>query len=143
MSNYDYYETLELPRTCSQEEIAEAYRRLSLKYHPKNTSIGNEAISEYTFNKLAEAYEVLSDPNKKSIYDIYGKDGLYNVYIMDETHTILGVGAGAVSKLKQYGTHYLERIFNYKFPYEYNTGLEEMLRRKDSIPAFYKQYCEE
>ena len=70
-----------------------------------------------------------------------GCEGLYNVYIMDETHTILGCGAGAVSKLKQSGTDYLERIFNYKFPYEYNTGLEEMLRRKDGVPAFYEKYA--
>lgn len=70
-----------------------------------------------------------------------GSEGLYNVYIMDETHTILGCGAGAVSKLKQPGTDYLERIFNYKFPYEYNTGLEEMLARKQAIPAFYEKYC--
>lgn len=69
-----------------------------------------------------------------------GYEGLYNVYIMDETHTILGCGAGAVSKLKQPGTDYLERIFNYKFPYEYNTGLEEMLRRKDAVPTFYERY---
>ena len=69
-----------------------------------------------------------------------GSEGLYNVYIMDETHTILGCGAGAVSKLKQPGTDYLERIFNYKFPYEYNTGLDEMLRRKDAVPAFYDRY---
>lgn len=72
-----------------------------------------------------------------------GYEGLYNVYIMDETHTILGCGAGAVSKLKQPGTDYLERIFNYKFPYEYNTGLEEMLARKNAVPAFYHKYCEE
>lgn len=70
-----------------------------------------------------------------------GYEGLYNVYIMDETHTILGCGAGAVSKLKQPGTDYLERIFNYKFPYEYNSGLEEMLSRKQAIPAFYEKYC--
>lgn len=69
-----------------------------------------------------------------------GFEGLYNVYIMDETHTILGCGAGAVSKLKQPGTDYLERIFNYKFPYEYNSGLDEMLRRKDALPAFYEKY---
>lgn len=69
-----------------------------------------------------------------------GYEGLYNVYIMDETHTILGCGAGAVSKLKQPGTDYLERIFNYKFPYEYNSGLEEMLKRKDAVPEFYKKY---
>lgn len=70
-----------------------------------------------------------------------GFEGLYNVYIMDETHTILGCGAGAVSKLKQPGTDYLERIFNYKFPYEYNTGLDEMLSRKKAVPEFYNKYC--
>lgn len=69
-----------------------------------------------------------------------GYEGLYNVYIMDETHTILGCGAGAVSKLKQPGTDYLERIFNYKFPYEYNVGLEEMLARKQALTIFYENY---
>jgi len=68
-----------------------------------------------------------------------GCDGLYNVYIMDETHTILGCGAGAVSKLKQPGTEYLERIFNYKFPYEYNSGLAEMLNRKGLVKDFYER----
>lgn len=69
-----------------------------------------------------------------------GYEGLYNVYIMDETHTILACGAGAVSKLKQPGTDYLERIFNFKFPYEYNTGLDEMLRRKEQVISFYEKY---
>ncbi len=67
-----------------------------------------------------------------------GYESLYNVYIMDETHTILGCGAGAVSKLKQPGTEYLERVFNYKFPYEYNADFEEMLRRKESVRTFYE-----
>lgn len=67
-------------------------------------------------------------------------EGLYNVFIMDETHTILGCGAGAVTKLKQPNENYLERIFNYKFPYEYNTGLAELLRRKEQVIAFYEQY---
>lgn len=69
-----------------------------------------------------------------------GYEGLYNVYIMDETHTILACGAGGVSKLKKPNSDYLERIFNYKFPYEYNTGLEEMLARKDAVPLFYEKY---
>ncbi len=69
-----------------------------------------------------------------------GYEGLYNVYIMDETHTILGCGAGAVSKLKQAGTDYLERIFNYKFPYEYNDGLDEMLKRKSAVKDFYERF---
>lgn len=71
-----------------------------------------------------------------------GCEGLYNVYIMDETHTILGCGAGAVTKLKKPGSEYLERIFNYKFPYEYNTGLDEMLSRKQKILRFYEQHGE-
>lgn len=69
-----------------------------------------------------------------------GYEGLYNVYIMDETHTILGCGAGAVSKLKQPHSEYLERIFNYKFPYEYNDGLTEMLKRKDAVTEFYGRF---
>ncbi len=71
-----------------------------------------------------------------------GREGLYNVYIMDETHTILACGAGAVTKLKQYGTHYLERIFNYKFPYEYNAGFAEMIARKEQVTKFYETYFE-
>ena len=71
-----------------------------------------------------------------------GCEGLYNVYIMDETHTILACGAGAVSKLKQPGTTYLERIFNYKFPYEYNADLAEMLRRKQRVTSFYEEYTD-
>ena len=74
----DYYEILELNKNCSQEDISESYRRLSLKYHPKVTKPENAAVFEYHFQKLAEAYEVLSDPNKKEIFDIYGKEGLKN-----------------------------------------------------------------
>ena len=75
---FDYYEILSLPHNCSQEDIAESYRRLSLKYHPKVCSPENSAQSEYHFQKLCEAYEVLSDPIKKEIYDIYGHEGLKN-----------------------------------------------------------------
>lgn len=66
-----------------------------------------------------------------------GNDGLYNVYIMDETHTVLGCGAGAVTKLKDPKTGILQRIFNYKYPYEYINNFDEMLKRKDGIESFY------
>lgn len=69
-----------------------------------------------------------------------GKEGLYNVYIMDETHTILACGAGAVTKLKQPEGDYIERIYNFKYPYEYNSRFAEMLGRKARIRAFYEQY---
>ena len=68
-----------------------------------------------------------------------GKEGLYNVYIMDETHTIVGCGAGAVTKLKKPNSDYLERVFNYKFPYEYTARFDDMLKRKEQVRAFYEQ----
>ena len=68
-----------------------------------------------------------------------GKEGLYNVYIMDETHTIVGCGAGAVTKLKKPHSDYLERVFNYKFPYEYTARFDDMLKRKEQVRAFYEQ----
>ncbi len=66
-----------------------------------------------------------------------GFEGLYNVYIMDETHTILACGAGAVTKLKDPYSDNLERIFNFKYPYEYNDRFEEMIERKQGIEPFY------
>ena len=78
LNQKDYYQILELPRSCSQEEISESYRTLSLKYHPKIAKPEASATYEYYFQKLAEAYEVLSDPKKKEIFDIYGKEGLKN-----------------------------------------------------------------
>ncbi len=69
-----------------------------------------------------------------------GHDGLYNVFMMDETHTVLGCGAGAVTKLKAPQGEYLERVFNFKFPYEYNARFEEMLNRKQQVVSFYDNY---
>lgn len=68
-----------------------------------------------------------------------GKEGLYNVFIMDETHSILACGAGAVTKLKNHSTGNLERIFNYKFPYEYIAHFDEIINRKDKADKFFKE----
>ncbi len=67
-----------------------------------------------------------------------GSEGLYNVYIMDETHSIFAAGAGASTKLKRQETGLLKRVFNYKYPYEYISQFPEVLRRKDLIRAFYQ-----
>ena len=69
-----------------------------------------------------------------------GQEGLYNTFIMDETHTILAVGAGAVTKLRQPNGGLIERIFNFKYPYEYISRFEEIRRRKDAFPAFYHRF---
>ena len=68
-----------------------------------------------------------------------GVDGLYNVYVMDETHTILACGAGGVTKLREPGVNRLVRIFNYKYPYEYINGFDEMLKRKEKVKKFYDE----
>ncbi len=68
-----------------------------------------------------------------------GYEGIYNVFVMDETHTILGCGAGAVTKLKNPYGNELTRIFNYKYPYEYISGFEEILKRKEQVRAYYDE----
>lgn len=74
MINKDYYEILGVSRSSTQEEIKKAYRRMALKYHPDRNPNNREA--EEKFKEASEAYEVLSDPEKRQIYDQYGHEGL-------------------------------------------------------------------
>ena len=69
-----------------------------------------------------------------------GYEGLYNVYIMDETHTILACGASAVTKLKSISDGQIERIFNYKYPYEYISQFDEIINRKKRVEEFYREH---
>ncbi len=66
-----------------------------------------------------------------------GYDCLYNIYMMEEIHTVLAVGSGAVSRLKSYKDGYIERIFNFKYPYEYINRFDIMSERKKKINEFY------
>ncbi|MEM8834714.1 MAG: molecular chaperone DnaJ [Planctomycetota bacterium] len=70
----DYYEILSVERTADGEEIKRAYRRLAMKYHPDRNPGDTEA--EERFKECAEAYEVLSDQQKRTVYDQYGHEGL-------------------------------------------------------------------
>ncbi len=76
MSKRDYYEILELSKNATAEEIKKAYRQKALKYHPDKNPGDTEA--EEKFKESAEAYEVLSNPEKKARYDRYGHAGLGN-----------------------------------------------------------------
>ncbi len=69
-----------------------------------------------------------------------GYEGYYNVYIMDETHSILACGASAVTKLREPHGKTIERVFNYKYPYEYISGFDEIIKRKEKIEQFYNKY---
>lgn len=69
-----------------------------------------------------------------------GKEGLYNVFMMEECHTVVAVGAGGVTKLCEPGTTNVERIFNFKYPYEYISGFDKIVERKNGIIDFYSAY---
>ena len=70
----DYYQILGVPRNATEEEIKRAYRRLALQYHPDRNPGDKEA--EEKFKEIAEAYEVLRDPEKRQLYDLYGQEGV-------------------------------------------------------------------
>lgn len=73
-------------------------------------------------------------------WSLPGFECLYNIFIMDETHTVLSCGAGGVSKLRQPGGDHIERVFNFKYPYEYIARFGQILDKKKQVNAFYDQH---
>ena len=73
-------------------------------------------------------------------YSKKGYECLYNVYIMDETHTILACGASAVTKLREPDGNNIERVYNFKYPYEFIDRFDEIISRKRSVIEFYEKY---
>lgn len=79
----DYYEILELSRTATQEEVKSAYRRKALKFHPDRNS---DKQAEDKFKEATEAYEILSDQQKRQQYDQYGHSGVDRSGMHDFSH---------------------------------------------------------
>lgn len=100
------------------------YEKLSGSYHP---------YYMYRQSKSAGALENTG----------WAKDGtecIYNIFMMEECHTILACGGGAVTKLKAPAGGEIERIFNYKYPFEYISGFDTLTERKQRITEFYSTY---
>src|SRR6187402_446541 len=74
MSKRDYYKVLDVARTATEAEIKKAYRRLAMKYHPDRNPGNHEA--ENQFKEAKEAYEILTDSQKRAAYDQFGHAGL-------------------------------------------------------------------
>ncbi|MEX1171280.1 MAG: DnaJ domain-containing protein, partial [Chloroflexota bacterium] len=85
MEYQDYYAVLGIPRTASQAEIKKAFRKLARKHHPDANK--DDAEAERRFKALNEANAVLSDPDKRALYDRLGADW--------EAYAKAGAGAGA------------------------------------------------
>ena len=70
----DYYEVLEVAKNATPEEIKKAYRKKAIQYHPDKNP--GDKVAEEKFKEAAEAYEVLSDPQKRQRYDQFGHAGM-------------------------------------------------------------------
>ena len=87
MSKRDYYEVLGVDKSTGEREIKKAYKKLAMKYHPDRTQ-GNKELEE-KFKEIQEAYEVLTDSQKRAAYDQYGHAGV------DPNRGGAGFGGGA------------------------------------------------
>lgn len=104
-----------------------AGERLNEKYHPY-----------YMYRQSKSAGNL-----ENTGWCMKGQECLYNIFMMEECHTILSAGAGAVTKLKANSSPVIERIFNYKYPFEYISGFSELMARKTRITEFYNTYFKE
>jgi len=90
MASRDYYQVLGLDRQASQEEIKKAYRRLAVKHHPDRNP--NDKAAEEKFKEINEAYAVLSDPDKRRQYDMYGHSDFSRQYTQEDIFRNFDVG---------------------------------------------------
>ena len=110
--------------TNASQMLDYTYEKLSEKYHP---------YYMYRQSKSAGALENVG-------WSKQGKECIYNIFMMEECHTILSVGGGAVTKLKAPKGAEIERIFNFKYPFEYINDYDILRERKKRIVEFYSTY---
>ncbi len=128
--------------TIFNEENIEAY-------HGRNDEVIN--MIDYSIKKLMEAdyvpyYLYRQNRMAGNAENIgWAKKGsicVYNIFSMDESHTVIACGAGGVSKIVDPNSNRLERVFNFKYAYEYINRFDEIIARKDEVVNLYEQFCE-
>ena len=104
------------------------------------------AMLDYTYSTLTDKayYPYYMYRQSKTLGNLentgYCKEGrecLYNIFMMEECHSVFALGAGGVTRLKEPEGEKISRIFNYKYPYEYIKDFDELIKRKDEILRFY------
>jgi len=147
--------TLEISRNLAPENIT--VHTLALK---RSSSLVTQGEKIFDCGKTAEMLNLAQNKLPISGYHPYymyrqsrsvgnlenigwckpGYEGIYNVFMMEECQTVLSAGAGAVTKLKEKNGSHIERIFNFKYPYEYNSRFSELIERKKAISEFFSKY---
>ena len=148
MKSMDYYEILQISRDASGAEIKKAYRKLAIQYHPDKNPGDKEA--EETFKYINEAYEILSNDEKRQIYDRYGKEGLerqgggFHANSMDDVmdifNSMFGGGFGGMG-----GGRRRDPSAKYALDFEIELRLdfnEAVFGVKKEIDISYKVPCE-
>lgn len=140
----DYYEVLSVTKTADGEEIKRSYRRLAMKYHPDRNP--GDAEAELKFKECAEAYEILSDPNKRARYDQFGHQGVQGQHdfshmdagdIFSMFEDIFGGAFGGMGGQRGGGQRRAQRGFDLETQVELT--LTEVLNGCDKTIEFEKQ----
>ena len=147
MKSMDYYEILQISRDASGAEIKKAYRKLAIQYHPDKNPGDQEA--EERFKYINEAYEILSDDEKRQIYDRYGKEGLERQGggfhansmddIMDIFNSMFGGGFGGSGQRRRDPSAKYALDFEIELRLEFN---EAVFGVQKAIPITYKVPCD-
>jgi len=90
MSGTDYYKTLGVNKTATDDKIKKAYRKLAMKYHPDHTE--GDKSAEEKFKKISEAYAVLSDKEKRKQYDTFGSNGFQQRFSQEDIFSSFDFG---------------------------------------------------
>ncbi len=142
--DFDYYEILGISKNADASEIKKAYRKLALKYHPDRNQGDKEA--EEQFKKINEAYQVLSDTEKRDIYDRYGKSGLDN---RGFSHSFDDFDLGDIFESvfgRGFGGGFSGKRSNQKYPFDLETRVtlefnEAIFGCKKEIKYKFKKPC--
>jgi molecular chaperone DnaJ len=152
MAELDYYEILEVSRNCTGAELKKSYRKLAMKYHPDRNPGDKEA--EERFKQINEAYQVLSDDEKRAIYDRYGIEGLNRQGgghgpssmddIMDIFNSMFGGGfggfGGGFERARRDPSQKYALDFEIELPLEFH---EAVFGCEKQIDITYKVPCDE
>jgi curved DNA-binding protein len=138
----DYYEILGVSRNATEKELKEAYRRLVRKYHP-DLNPNNKEEAEKIFREINEAYEVLSDPEKRKLYDKYGHNWKNFSQFKDYENIYQQYNKGGQYSYRSKATQDLEEILNEIFgkskssPFEFFFDLSDVFNKAGGSKRTY------